>query len=40
MTAIYRSILIWRWIKNQFGQELSVIARTLFESKVQIWMRR
>lgn len=27
----YRSIPLWRRIENQFGQELSVIAKTLFE---------
>lgn len=29
----YRSIPLWRRIENQFGQELSVIAKTLFECK-------
>ncbi len=29
----YRSIPLWRRIENQFGQELSVIAKTLFEKK-------
>jgi ABC-type glycerol-3-phosphate transport system substrate-binding protein len=29
----YRSIPLWRRIENQFGQELSVIAKTLFENK-------
>lgn len=28
----YRSIPLWRRIENQFGQELSVIAKTLFEN--------
>jgi ABC-type glycerol-3-phosphate transport system substrate-binding protein len=27
----YRSIPLWRRIENQFGQELSIIAKTLFE---------
>lgn len=29
----YRSIPLWRRIENQFGQELSVIAKTLFEDR-------
>lgn len=29
----YRSIPLWRRIENQFGQELSVIAKTLLEDK-------
>jgi ABC-type glycerol-3-phosphate transport system substrate-binding protein len=29
----YRSIPLWRRIENQFGQELSVVAKTLFEQK-------
>jgi ABC-type glycerol-3-phosphate transport system substrate-binding protein len=29
----YRSIPLWRRIENQFGQELSVIAKTLFDNK-------
>jgi ABC-type glycerol-3-phosphate transport system substrate-binding protein len=29
----YRSIPLWRRIENQFGQELSLIAKTLFEEK-------
>jgi ABC-type glycerol-3-phosphate transport system substrate-binding protein len=29
----YRSIPLWRRIENQFGQELSVIAKALFENK-------
>jgi ABC-type glycerol-3-phosphate transport system substrate-binding protein len=29
----YRSIPLWRRIENQFGQELSLIARALFEDK-------
>jgi ABC-type glycerol-3-phosphate transport system substrate-binding protein len=29
----YRSIPLWRRIENQFGQELSVVAKTLFENK-------
>jgi hypothetical protein len=33
MTAIYRFIPPWRRIENQFGQELSVSARTLFEGR-------
>lgn len=29
----YRTIPLWRRIENQFGQELSIIARTIFEDK-------
>jgi ABC-type glycerol-3-phosphate transport system substrate-binding protein len=29
----YRSIPLWRRIENQFGQDLSVVARTLFENE-------
>jgi ABC-type glycerol-3-phosphate transport system substrate-binding protein len=29
----YRTIPLWRRIENQFGQELSVIAKTIFEDK-------
>jgi hypothetical protein len=29
----YRSIPLWRRIENQFGQELSVVAKSLFENK-------
>jgi len=29
----YRSIPLWRRIENQFGQELSVVAKTLFDNK-------
>jgi hypothetical protein len=29
----YRSIPLWRRIENQFGQELSIVAKTLFENK-------
>ena len=29
----YRSIPLWRRIENQFGQELSLIAKTLLENK-------
>ena len=29
----YRSIPLWRRIENQFGQELSVVAKALFENK-------
>jgi ABC-type glycerol-3-phosphate transport system substrate-binding protein len=29
----YRSIPLWRRIENQFGQELSVVARTLFKDE-------
>jgi hypothetical protein len=29
----YRSIPLWRRIENQFGQELSVIAKALFENR-------
>ena len=29
----YRSIPLWRRIENQFGQELSLIAKALFENK-------
>jgi ABC-type glycerol-3-phosphate transport system substrate-binding protein len=29
----YRSIPLWRRIENQFGQELSEVAKTLFENK-------
>jgi hypothetical protein len=29
----YRSIPLWRRIENQFGQELSVVARTLFQDE-------
>jgi ABC-type glycerol-3-phosphate transport system substrate-binding protein len=29
----YRSIPLWRRIENQFGQELSIIAKTLFENR-------
>jgi len=29
----YRSIPLWRRIENQFGQELSLVSKTLFENK-------
>ena len=29
----YRSIPLWRRIENQFGQELSLVAKTLFEDE-------
>jgi ABC-type glycerol-3-phosphate transport system substrate-binding protein len=29
----YRSIPLWRRIENQFGQELSVVAKTIFENR-------
>lgn len=29
----YRTIPLWRRIENQFGQELSVIAKKMFEDK-------
>jgi hypothetical protein len=29
----YRSIPLWRRIENQFGQELSLVAKELFENK-------
>jgi hypothetical protein len=29
----YRTIPLWRRIENQFGQELSVVAKALFENK-------
>ena len=29
----YRSIPLWRRIENQFGQELGLVAKTLFENK-------
>ena len=31
----YRSIPLWRRIENQFGQELSLIAKAVLENKDQ-----